>query len=208
MVRLEQLLKEERIRRKLTLEEAAIATRIKPQFLEAIERGAYHELPSPAYAKGFVRNYADFLGLPKAHTSALFKRDFDEKRAVKVLPEGMVKKNEFPIRRLNLRKLMIGGVVIVLLGGFLLFQARAIFFPPLLSVSSPKEGSIVPREVSIIGQTDSSAVVIINNESVSVDRKGKFQKKVALFPGKATITVKARSRLGKEAVLNRNVAVE
>jgi cytoskeletal protein RodZ len=207
MVRLEQLLKEERIRRKLTLEEAATATRIKPQFLEAIERGAYHELPSPAYAKGFVRNYAEFLGLPKAHTSALFKRDFDEKRAVKVLPEGMVKKSEFPIRRLNVRRFMIGGVVIALLSGFLLFQTRSIFFPPSLSVSSPKEGSVVSREVSIAGKTDNSAVVIINNESVSVDSNGKFQKKIILFPGKATITVKAQNRLGKEAVLNRNVTV-
>lgn len=208
MVRLEQLLKEARIKRKLTLEEAAIATKIKPHFLEAIERGAYDELPSPAYAKGFVRNYAEFLGLPNVQTSALFKRDFDEKRYVKVLPDGMVKRSDFPIKRINLRRVMIGGIAIILLAGFLLFQTRAIFFPPPLSLSTPKEGAIVPREVLIEGKTDSSATVSVNNEAVSVDSKGSFTKKMTLFPGKTTITVKAENRMGKESNLNRLVIVK
>ncbi|HVF69341.1 MAG TPA: helix-turn-helix domain-containing protein [Xanthomonadales bacterium] len=207
MVRLEQRLKDARIQRHLTLEQAAKATKIKPHFLEAIERGAYNELPSPAYARGFVRNYADFLGLPNAQASALFKRDFDEKKSVKVLPDGMVARNDFAINRVNIRKVIIGVFVVLLVVIFLLFQVRGVLFPPSISLSSPKADSAVARDVSILGKTDSSATITINNEPVFVNTTGNFEKKITLFPGKSVITIKAKNRFGKESTLKRTVNV-
>lgn len=47
-----------------SLEDVAKVTRIGRGYLEAIERGELHKLPSEAYAKGFVRLYANHLGLP------------------------------------------------------------------------------------------------------------------------------------------------
>jgi cytoskeletal protein RodZ len=208
MVSLEQRLRDARIQKKLTIEQAASATKIKPQFLEAIEHGAYDKLPSPAYARGFVRNYAEFLGLPKAQIAALFKRDFDEKRAVRILPEGMVKKNEFPINRLNIRRMILGIGSLVLILAFLLFQARAMFFPPFITLSSPKEDSIVSQDVEVKGRTDASAIITINNEPVFVNSNGEFAKRVSLFPGETKIIVKAKNRLGKESAVTRNVTVK
>ncbi|HUQ85679.1 MAG TPA: helix-turn-helix domain-containing protein [Candidatus Limnocylindrales bacterium] len=208
MVKLEQRLKEARIQRGLTIEQVAKATKIKAHFLESIEKGAYSELPSPAYAKGFVRNYAEFLGLPKAQSSALFKRDFDEKKNVKVLPDGMVKNNDFPIRRINLRKAIIGTIVLILLGTFLMFQVRGVLFAPSIFISSPKGNTITQRDISVIGRTDSSATITINNESVFVNNNGVFEKKISLFPGENVITIKAKNRFGKQSTLQRTVLVK
>ncbi|MGH2637780.1 MAG: helix-turn-helix domain-containing protein, partial [Rhabdochlamydiaceae bacterium] len=72
------------------MEEIAAAIKIRPEFLSAIEKGDYQHLPSPAYASGFVTNYAAYLGFPKRETLALFRREFDEQKAYKVLPRGMV----------------------------------------------------------------------------------------------------------------------
>jgi hypothetical protein len=47
----------------LTLEQAFKATRIKQSFLEAIEANQFQTLPGPVQARGFVRSYANFLGL-------------------------------------------------------------------------------------------------------------------------------------------------
>jgi len=47
----------------LTLDEVERATRIRTHHLEAIERDDWESLPSPVQARGFLRNYADFLGL-------------------------------------------------------------------------------------------------------------------------------------------------
>jgi cytoskeleton protein RodZ len=54
---------EARERLGLTLEEAERVTRIRVHHLEAIERGDLDALPSPVQARGFLNNYADFLGL-------------------------------------------------------------------------------------------------------------------------------------------------
>jgi cytoskeleton protein RodZ len=47
----------------LTLEEAENATRIRTHHLLALERGDMESLPSSAQARGFLHNYAEFLGL-------------------------------------------------------------------------------------------------------------------------------------------------
>ena len=45
------------------ISEAAEATRIKIQVIEAIERDDYGRIPAPTYAKGFSKLYAEYLGL-------------------------------------------------------------------------------------------------------------------------------------------------
>jgi cytoskeleton protein RodZ len=58
-----KMLRDTRERLGLTLEEAERATRIRTHHLEAMERNDWQALPSPVQARGFLRNYADFLGL-------------------------------------------------------------------------------------------------------------------------------------------------
>jgi cytoskeleton protein RodZ len=58
-----QRLREARLARSLSVEEAAQSTRIRARFLVAIENGDYEALPSAAQARGFVRAYAGYLGL-------------------------------------------------------------------------------------------------------------------------------------------------
>ncbi len=47
----------------LTLEEVERATRIRIHHLERLEKGEIDSLPSGVHARGFLRNYAEFLGL-------------------------------------------------------------------------------------------------------------------------------------------------
>ncbi|HHX42883.1 MAG TPA: helix-turn-helix domain-containing protein [Chloroflexi bacterium] len=49
--------------RGLTLEDIEKATRIRRVLLEALENDAYDDLPSPVYTRGFIRNYAQLVGL-------------------------------------------------------------------------------------------------------------------------------------------------
>jgi transcriptional regulator with XRE-family HTH domain len=46
-----------------TLEEAEKATRIRTRYLTALEAGEIDSLPSPIQARGFLRSYAQYLGL-------------------------------------------------------------------------------------------------------------------------------------------------
>src|SRR5512135_512861 len=55
----------------LTLEQVFKATRIKQSFLEAIEANQFQGLPGPVQARGFVRSYANFLGLDGEHLASV-----------------------------------------------------------------------------------------------------------------------------------------
>jgi transcriptional regulator with XRE-family HTH domain len=56
-------LKREREIRGISLKEIADATKISKRFLEAIERNDHKTLPAPVFTRGFVREYARYLGL-------------------------------------------------------------------------------------------------------------------------------------------------
>ena len=55
------MLRSERERQNLTIQDIAKGTSIRALYIEAIENGDYEQLPGTVYAKGFIRNYANFL---------------------------------------------------------------------------------------------------------------------------------------------------
>jgi hypothetical protein len=65
-------LEQARIAGGISLDEAAIATRISPRYLLALEQEEINELPAPIYARGFLRSYAGYLGLDAASLTALY----------------------------------------------------------------------------------------------------------------------------------------
>lgn len=50
---------------------------IRYSYLDAIERGQYENLPGPTYAVGFMRSYADYLGLDGDEIVERFKSDVE-----------------------------------------------------------------------------------------------------------------------------------
>jgi cytoskeleton protein RodZ len=56
-------LHEARLRRKLELSQVEHDTHIRAKYLMALEDERFDALPGTAYAKGFLRTYADYLGL-------------------------------------------------------------------------------------------------------------------------------------------------
>ena len=58
----------------LDLAQVAATLRIKPAYLVALEAGRPNELPGAVYAIGFIRAYADHLGLDSGEMLRLFKQ--------------------------------------------------------------------------------------------------------------------------------------
>jgi transcriptional regulator with XRE-family HTH domain len=56
-------LRREREIRGISLREIADATKISRRFLEAIERNDHRALPAPVFTRGFIREYARYVGL-------------------------------------------------------------------------------------------------------------------------------------------------
>lgn len=57
------------------LKDVATVLRIKSSHLEALEAGRYKDLPGPTYVSGFLRTYADYLGLDRNEVLARYREE-------------------------------------------------------------------------------------------------------------------------------------
>lgn len=73
-----QYLKQARADLRITLDKASEATRIRVPYLQALESDDYSIIPSAAQGRGFLRNYAEYLGLDLDQTLAELQRNRPE----------------------------------------------------------------------------------------------------------------------------------
>jgi len=205
-----QILQAARLNKKLEFEDISRITKIRAAFLQAIEADDYSRLPSGATAKGFIRNYAKFLGLDPVHVLAVFRRDFVENQAGQIVPRSVVE----PAEKINFwtpKTTIIAMVVLIftVLGGYLFYQYRLLTGPPFLRVDTPPDNSItaeVTTEVS--GVTDPEATISVNGRLVALDKGGTFFLRLPLQPGENSISVTATSKSGRTSSVTRLVTLQ
>ena len=71
-------LRQERERQNLSISDIEQGTSIRAAYIEAIEDGEYDKLPGKVYTKGFIKNYAKFLGLDADAVGKEFAADMNE----------------------------------------------------------------------------------------------------------------------------------
>jgi cytoskeleton protein RodZ len=205
------LLREVRIEKKISLETVELATKIRKKFLEAIESDDFSKLPSLSYAKGFVKNYSDYLGLDSANVLAFFRRQNADVTRSSLLPKGMAEPLNRSIYHLTpTRFIMVFiGFLIVMFLIYFGFQYVKLQTPPSLNVIEPTEMvKTQDKRVNVMGETDPDATVMINSVGALVRSDGKFFDSVPLFPGSNIITIISTSRFGKTRTVTRTVLLE
>ncbi len=203
-----QILKEEREKRLLSLEEIEKATKIRKELLEALEAGQYAKLPPPTFIQGFIKNYGRFLKLDTEKLLAIFRREFSEgKHPPRVLEtfSNPVDKKKF---RLTPSR-ALGGVILILIISFfvyLWFEYRFLVGGPFLEVKEPvNQFSTSSPVVSVEGRTDPEAKLSINNQEIGVDPSGKFSQEIKLSDDINTIEITAVSKSGQVTKVERTV---
>ncbi len=204
------VLKEARLAKNLTLEDVEKMTKIRAKFLDAIEQDAYQLLPSPIYAKGFVKNYGEYLGLDSTRVMAFFRRQTVDVKRLSILPN---KSEDIESKGLRITP---GRFIVYLIGAFIFvflvyfgFQYQKLYMPPTLTITTPVQESIVKeKKLDILGTTNPDATVTVNGVSVTVRSGGQFFTQVTVEPGVNTITILATSRFGKTTTVTRNVGFQ
>ncbi len=203
------ILKETREGKGYTFEQVEKATKIRAKFLQAIEADDYTTLPSPAYAKGFVKNYSVFLELDVDWVLAFFRRQTKEPPRSTLLPKQQeeLEKRFFRLTPSRFLVLFVVSLILIFLS-YLGLQYRKLKSPPVLTLESPKEQIVKDKRVDILGKTDADATVMINNISVLVRSDGRFFDQISLNDGLNTIVISATSRYGKTMTITRDVTYE
>lgn len=108
------LLRREREKRGLSLEQLSERIRVRPQFLDAMENEHWDRLPSYGFVKGFMRAYAQALGLDPERILSLYETlAFPQDVSARpVSPGGRGKKRPFIVTLVVLLILLLvaGGV--------------------------------------------------------------------------------------------------
>jgi cytoskeletal protein RodZ len=78
-------LKREREKKKITLDQVAVSTKVSVRMLRAIEEEKFEQLPGGIFNKGFVRAYARYLGIDEEKAVA----DYLSASAPAAPPEGL-----------------------------------------------------------------------------------------------------------------------
>jgi cytoskeleton protein RodZ len=79
------LLRETREAKEITLDTVQEETKIRRHYLQALEQGKKELLPGDVYLKGFLKNYANFLGLPGEELVRRYSQSQDQEN--KATPE-------------------------------------------------------------------------------------------------------------------------
>lgn len=205
------ILREARLSKGITFDEVERATKIRAKFLEAIEADDYTILPTQAYAKGFVKNYGEFLGIPAGTILAFFRRQTREVAKSALLPKGVAKafgRTWFQLTPGRFLIILFVGLVVTFLA-YLGLQYGQLQRPPKLVIEAPAQNAVVAtKKVELLGATDPDATVTVDGISVLVRGDGKFFDQMTLEPGINTITVTATSRFGKSTTMTRSVSYQ
>lgn len=203
------ILKAARIQKGIELAKASQDLKIHMRFLTALEDGDYSVFSSVVHLKGFLKNYASYLGLNVGEILAFFRREY---------PEEGYKRVENPFRPLEISltaitpERVISGITIALIiafFGYLFFQYRSFANAPLLDVHKPsKDIKTIESVINVSGKTDKDAVLKINGQSISLSDQGEFSAAITLLDGANVLNFVSRNKLGRESKISRVVVYE
>jgi cytoskeletal protein RodZ len=191
-----------RERKGVDLYRAERDTKIRARYLAALERGEYGELQGDVYTKGFLRNYAIYLGLDPEEVVAQWRRERGNPPAPKQVL-AVPKPIASPRAGLNFSPGVVVAalltVLVVAIGVWLGIQVMRFAKPPTLAVTSPREATVQLSEdatsYTLEGSSIPGATISIElaggARQTSADSTGAWTMPVDVRPGKNEFKVDA-----------------
>lgn len=204
---LAEKLKKLRSERRLSLNEISRNTGIQAKYIENLEEGNFEELPADVYVKGFLRNYANYLGVDEK----VFLKAFEKEKTIhkNIKEKDKPEKNKNFIKPLQIKsfsftpkKIITTFILIAFVAiTFFIYQEVGSFAStPRLVITSPKHDSQVDgNSVSIEGITEKDAKLFVNDQPIFVNDEGRFNENVMLQPGNNVINIVAINQFDKRS---------
>ena len=115
-------LREARLKRNLTPADVQKAIRIRDRYLQALEEERWELLPGDAYVKGFLRTYADYLGLDGNLYVEEYNSRFARPDEPQLVPERFARSGHALGGVGFLRPLVVVAVIVAIVAGLAAWQ--------------------------------------------------------------------------------------
>ena len=210
-----------RERKGVDLVRAERDTKIRLRYLSALESGEYRDLPGAVYTKGFLRNYALYLGLDPEDVLRQWRRERGEAtspEAVIVPPRPL----EEPARPLKFSPSVVVGALltagVVLFFIYLSAQLLRYSRPPDLTVTNPAQAVLEVSDTTttyrLTGMTSPGSTVTIETPGqaqpfrVTATASGEWSLQVDLRRGRNEFAIDAvNPETGKTSETPRTVVI-
>lgn len=154
-----ELLRQTREKKRYHLQTIAKRLRIKPIYLEALEKGHYYAFPGLVYGIGFLRSYAQFLGLD---VKDVMDRFHAETSGIKSQPLEMPipeNRNILPSAKTVVKSVLFLIVV------YLLWCIASSFLQPSIQKPLPKLENMVEETVEL------SQPIVVQEQELETEKK-------------------------------------
>lgn len=201
MLTVGEILKRERLNKKLTLEDIEKATKIRIKNLLAIENSDWKKLPSKTYITGIINTYCNYLSLDAQKMNAFFRREYGRKEDIQ-FKSAVDNDKVVPQKKKNFRFLVL--IVALIFLTYFGYQIKLYLTPPKVTIISPtQQNYTIEDRIEIVGKTEKEAIVYINKERIYLDNNNVFKTFVPLSKPKNLVVIEAIGANGKKTVVQR-----
>ena len=194
-----------RERKGVDLYRAERDTKIRARYLAALEHGEYAELPGAVYTKGFLRNYALYLGLDPEDVIRQWRRERGDAQVPAEPALAVPKPLAAPRQGLTFSPVIIvAALLTVLIGAFAVYlgvQLVRFAKPPTLAITQPATAVVEVDEdattYTLRGTSIAGATVSVLDSGreqpylATADKDGRWVQEVELRRGRNQFDISA-----------------
>jgi len=202
MLSVGEILKKERLRLQISLEQVEKETRIRLKFIEAIENNEWKIFSSHIYITGIIKTYSNYLNLNDKKMLAFFRREYGKKDDIRF-------KRRISSRYLTPQTKQVVKIITIVLVtifiGYFVIQIRNYLSPPKVVIIAPTQ-NIFYREdkIKILGKTEKEALIMVRGERVYTNLEGEFEFQYPLKPGNNEVKIEITGANGKKTIVTKN----
>jgi transcriptional regulator with XRE-family HTH domain len=186
-IKISELLKSLREKRKLTKEQLAKELKTTLAQIEILENGEFNKLTFLTLKK-ILEKYEKFFNLNSGELTSLIK----EENTIK--EKNIFQKISF---RLPTNFNFLLPLILIIIFITIVYQLYRLILPPQIYIISPKNEMITnEKKIIIKGYTNPNAILFINRQEVLKDKRGYFEVEAFLMPGLNKFEFEAKNYLG------------
>ncbi len=143
-----EILRAERLKKSLSIKDVESTISIRALYLNAIEEGNYDVVPGEVYLKGFIRNYATFLGLDSQAVMELYRQNKEQPKEHEIEEKSQEVKTVRAVKTSSPSKdgsngltkwVTVGVIVAFIVGGFIWWSSESQQPSPVPSPSTQQQ---------------------------------------------------------------------
>lgn len=206
MLTVGEILRKEREKQNITLEQVEKKINVRRKFLQAVEDNDWTLFASKIYIIGVLKNYARVLGLPHDKVIAFFRREYGKKETV-----GFKTKVSSSFLNSD-SKFVLWGIVAAIFLTFAVYfgyQLTLYFSPPKITILEPTNTRFRKvTGVEVKAKADRESQIMIFGNRVYQNKDGVFTYHYPLKKGTNEFVVEVVGPNGKKTVLKQIYILE